>query len=155
MITIIAQRYRDDTRGFDGRRIGGWRGFGWVLHRGGLAGGGGGAAEVAVGGGGAGGGAAGGGGAVGFSGGEVSRAVGWAPQTLRLWERERLVRPRRTDRGYRVYAEPDVRRLRQIKHLRKVEGLNFAAIRKQRGAAPENGKTNRVLSGEPAGAPGE
>src|SRR4028119_2233445 len=48
MITIIVQRYRDDTRGFDGRRIGGWRGFGWVLHRGGLAGGGVGAADVAV-----------------------------------------------------------------------------------------------------------
>src|SRR4028119_2497823 len=82
------------------------------------------------------------GGSVGFSIGEVSQAVGLAPQTLRLWERERLVRPRRTGRGYRVYTEPDVSRLRQIKHLRKVEGLNFAAIRKQPGAAPGNGGAN-------------
>ncbi len=57
-------------------------------------------------------------GSVGFSIGEVSRAVGLAPQTLRLWERERLISPRRTGRGYRVYSEPDVRRLRKIKQLR-------------------------------------
>jgi DNA-binding transcriptional MerR regulator/quercetin dioxygenase-like cupin family protein len=72
----------------------------------------------------------------GFSIGEVSRAVGLAPQTLRLWEREGLVRPRRTGRGYRLYGEGDVSRLREIKQLRKVEGLNFAAIRKQLGPAP-------------------
>jgi len=72
----------------------------------------------------------------GFSIGEVSRAVGLAPQTLRLWEREGLVRPRRTERGYRLYGEGDVGRLREIKQLRKVEGLNFAAIRKQLGPAP-------------------
>ena len=93
---------------------------------------------------------------VGFSIGEVSQAVGLAPQTLRLWERERLVRPRRTERGYRVYTEPDVRRLRQIKQLRKAEGLNFAAIRKQLGEAPENGKTNGRGRGFPGSdAPGE
>ena len=74
-------------------------------------------------------------GSMGFSIGEVSQAIGLAPQTLRLWEKERLVRPRRTGRGYRVYTEPDVERLRQIKQLRKVEGLNFAAIRKQLGTA--------------------
>ena len=74
-------------------------------------------------------------GGVGFSIGEVSQAIGMAPQTLRLWERERLVLPRRTERGYRVYTEPDVERLREIKQLRKSEGLNFAAIRKQIGAS--------------------
>ena len=74
---------------------------------------------------------------MGFSIGEVSQAIGLAPQTLRLWERERLVRPRRTDRGYWVYTELDVERLRRIKQLRKAEGLNFAAIRKQLGPALE------------------
>jgi DNA-binding transcriptional MerR regulator/mannose-6-phosphate isomerase-like protein (cupin superfamily) len=97
------------------------------------------------------------GGSVGFSIGEVSQAVGLAPQTLRLWERERLVRPRRTGRGYRVYTEPDVSRLRQIKHLRKVEGLNFAAIRKQMGAAGAPGGTGGLPPQDdpPSGAPGE
>ena len=91
---------------------------------------------------------------MGFSIGEVSQAIGLAPQTLRLWERERLVRPRRTDRGYRVYTEPDVKRLRKIKHLRKVEGLNFAAIRKQLGATDEPRKDGSVKD-EPPVAPGE
>jgi DNA-binding transcriptional MerR regulator/mannose-6-phosphate isomerase-like protein (cupin superfamily) len=92
---------------------------------------------------------------MGFSIGEVSQAVGLAPQTLRLWERERLIKPRRTDRGYRVYTEPDVRRLREIKQLRKVEGLNFAAIRKQLGDAPEVASPDGPALGGPAGAPGE
>lgn len=73
----------------------------------------------------------------GFSIGEVSQSIGLAPQTLRLWEKERLVKPARTDRGYRVYTEVHVERLRKIKHLRKNEGLNFAAIRKQIGTADE------------------
>src|ERR671939_1105203 len=94
-------------------------------------------------------------GSMGFSIGEVSQAVGLAPQTLRLWERERLIKPGRTDRGYRVYTEPDVRRLREIKQLRKVEGLNFAAIRKQLGNAPETPSPNGPALGGPSGAPGE
>ena len=57
------------------------------------------------------------GGSMGFSIGEVSQAVGLAPQTLRLWERERLVRPTPHGPGYRVYTEPDVKRLREIKQL--------------------------------------
>ncbi len=83
----------------------------------------------------------------------MSKAIGLAPQTLRLWERERLVRPRRTERGYRVYTEPDVERLRYIKRLRKVEGLNFAAIRKQLGAAEVEPDEDGVPVS--AGSPGE
>jgi DNA-binding transcriptional MerR regulator/quercetin dioxygenase-like cupin family protein len=94
-------------------------------------------------------------GSVGFSIGEVSQAVGLAPQTLRLWERERLITPRRTDRGYRVYTEPDVARLREIKQLRKIEGLNFAAIRKQLGSAPEAAGSNGSGRAGSSGTPGE
>ena len=94
-------------------------------------------------------------GSVGFSIGEVSQAVGLAPQTLRLWERERLIKPRRTDRGYRVYTELDVARLREIKQLRKVEGLNFAAIRKQLGNAPEATSLNGSERTRSSGTPGE
>jgi DNA-binding transcriptional MerR regulator/mannose-6-phosphate isomerase-like protein (cupin superfamily) len=97
--------------------------------------------------------AASGGSLVWFSIGEVSQAIGLAPQTLRLWERERLIRPRRTERGYRVYSEPDVERLRKIKHLRKVEGLNFAAIRKQIGGVEDDkDRRGEVSDGS---APGE
>jgi DNA-binding transcriptional MerR regulator/quercetin dioxygenase-like cupin family protein len=92
-------------------------------------------------------------GSVGFSIGEVSQAIGLAPQTLRLWEREQLIRPRRTDRGYRIYTEADVERLRKIKHLRKSEGLNFAAIRKALGPPPESDEPEVEEAAEPA--PGE
>ena len=91
---------------------------------------------------------------MGFSIGEVSQAIGLAPQTLRLWERERLITPRSTDRGYRVYTEPDVERLRKIKQLRKVEGLNFAAIRKHLGSAPRSPAPKPDAAG-PSEAPGE
>jgi DNA-binding transcriptional MerR regulator/mannose-6-phosphate isomerase-like protein (cupin superfamily) len=103
----------------------------------------------------AGGGLATGGGSVGFSIGEVAQAIGLAPQTLRLWERERLISPRRTDRGYRIYTEPDVDRLREIKQMRKVEGLNFAAIRKQLGSAPEAAGRNGSAEAGRSGVPGE
>ncbi|CAN5539372.1 MerR family transcriptional regulator [soil metagenome] len=86
---------------------------------------------------------------IGFSIGEVSQSIGLAPQTLRLWEKERLIMPSRTERGYRVYTESDVRRLQEIKRLRKSEGLNFAAIRKQLGPAssqPEPAKDSELSS---------
>ena len=69
--------------------------------------------------------------------------MGVSIQTLRLWERERLVRPERTERGYRVYSEEDVRWLQRIKHLRNVEGLNFAAIRQRLGQAEQRAGIRR------------
>lgn len=82
-------------------------------------------------------------GALGFLVGEVSQTVGVSIQTLRLWERERLVIPERTERGYRVYGEEDVQRLRRIQHLRNVEGLNFAAIRQRLGQAEQRATVRR------------
>lgn len=90
---------------------------------------------------------------IGFSIGEVSQSIGLAPQTLRLWEKERLIGPARTARGYRVYTELDVERLRKIKHLRKVEGLNFVAIRQQIG--PVNGAPESANDSELSEATGE
>ncbi|HET7480171.1 MAG TPA: MerR family transcriptional regulator [Rubrobacteraceae bacterium] len=95
------------------------------------------------------------GGTVGFSIGEVSQAIGLAPQTLRLWERERLIHPQRTGRGYRVYSETDVERLRKIKHLRKTEGLNFAAIRKQIGTAETRTAPDTKRGARNSATPGE
>lgn len=66
----------------------------------------------------------------GFPIGEVAKAVGVSTPTLRWWEREGLIKPARTDSGRRVYAEADVDRAREIKRLRSVERINFAAIRK-------------------------
>jgi DNA-binding transcriptional MerR regulator len=63
--------------------------------------------------------------------GEVSRAVGVTPQTLRLWESKGLVKPLRSKGGTRYYREEDLESLRRIKGLRTVEGLNLAAIRRE------------------------
>lgn len=74
-------------------------------------------------------------GALGLPIGEVSRTVGISPQTLRAWEREGLVAPSRSEKGTRYYARRDLERLREVKRLRTVHGLNFAAIRREMGLA--------------------
>jgi DNA-binding transcriptional MerR regulator/quercetin dioxygenase-like cupin family protein len=67
--------------------------------------------------------------------GEVSRLTGISRGMLRLWERERLINPKRTPGGHRLYSSDDLQRLRQIAHLRRVDRLNMAAIRRELGAA--------------------
>ena len=92
----------------------------------------------------------------GFAIGEVSRAVGVAPQTLRLWESKRLIELQRNEGGRRVYSEGDVERLKEIRRLRTVEGLNFAAIR-QRLGVPTTPATSGQENGQnpPANALGD
>lgn len=79
-----------------------------------------------------------------FSIGETSRAVGVAPGTLRLWEREELVHPSRSKGGTRYYSKEDVERLKRIKQLRAIHRLNSAAIRRELGSArppsPQDGR---------------
>ena len=67
--------------------------------------------------------------------GEVSRLTGVSRGMLRLWERERLINPTRTPGGHRLYSSDDLLRLRQIVHLRRVDRLNMAAIRRELGMA--------------------
>jgi DNA-binding transcriptional MerR regulator/quercetin dioxygenase-like cupin family protein len=62
--------------------------------------------------------------------GEAAQRVGVSPSALRLWEREGLVCPKRTERSYRVYDDADVARLRSIRRLREVDRLNAAGIRR-------------------------
>lgn len=65
--------------------------------------------------------------------GEVARLTGVSQGLLRLWEREELIRPQRTAGGHRFYTHKDIVRLRRIIHLRRVERLNVAAIRRELG----------------------
>ena len=72
--------------------------------------------------------------------GEVARLTGVSRGMLRLWERERLISPRRTPGGHRLYSADDLRRLRQIVRLRRIDRLNAAAIRRELGPIdPTNG----------------
>lgn len=70
--------------------------------------------------------------------GEAARLTGVSRGMLRLWERERLIRPRRTPGGHRLYSAVDLQRLRQIARMRRMERLNTAAIRQMLGPARES-----------------
>jgi DNA-binding transcriptional MerR regulator/mannose-6-phosphate isomerase-like protein (cupin superfamily) len=60
--------------------------------------------------------------------GDVARQVGVSPSVIRSWENLGLTRPRRTESKYRLYTAEDVRLLKRARFLRKVRGLNAAAI---------------------------
>ena len=58
----------------------------------------------------------------------VAELLGVHPQTLRLYEREGYVRPRRTRGGTRLYSEADVETVRRILHLTRELGVNLAGV---------------------------
>jgi DNA-binding transcriptional MerR regulator/uncharacterized RmlC-like cupin family protein len=60
--------------------------------------------------------------------GDVARQVGVSPSVIRSWESLGLTRPRRTESKYRLYSIEDVKLLKRARFLRKVRGLNAAAI---------------------------
>jgi DNA-binding transcriptional MerR regulator/mannose-6-phosphate isomerase-like protein (cupin superfamily) len=60
--------------------------------------------------------------------GDVARKVGVSPSVIRSWESLGLARPRRTESKYRLYTAEDVKLLKRARFLRKVRGLNAAAI---------------------------
>jgi MerR family transcriptional regulator/heat shock protein HspR len=55
--------------------------------------------------------------------------AGLHPQTLRIYEREGLLRPERSDGGTRRYSGADVERLRLIANL-TTSGLNLAGVKR-------------------------
>jgi DNA-binding transcriptional MerR regulator/quercetin dioxygenase-like cupin family protein len=60
--------------------------------------------------------------------GDVAKKVGMSPSVIRSWESLGLARPRRTQSKYRLYSAEDVKLLKRARFLRKVRGLNAAAI---------------------------
>jgi len=50
------------------------------------------------------------------------------PQTLRLYEREGLLKPSRSDGNTRMYTEADLQRLEVILHLTRDLGVNLAGV---------------------------
>lgn len=50
------------------------------------------------------------------------------PQTLRMYERMGLIRPKRINRKNRLYSEADIERLRQIQRLTRDLGVNLAGV---------------------------
>jgi len=58
----------------------------------------------------------------------VSELLGVHPQTLRLYEREGFIRPRRTRGNTRLYSERDVEEVRRVLHLTRDLGVNLAGV---------------------------
>jgi MerR family transcriptional regulator, heat shock protein HspR len=57
----------------------------------------------------------------------AAELAGVHPQTLRIYEREGLVRPKRTTSNARRYSERDIERLLEIKKLTS-GGINLAGV---------------------------
>ena len=59
----------------------------------------------------------------------AAELAGVHPQTLRIYEREGLVRPKRTTANARRYSERDIQRLLEIKRLTS-DGMNLEGVRR-------------------------
>ena len=82
--------------------------------------------------------------------GEAARQVGVSPSSLRLWERQGLIRPGRTPSRYRLYTDADIEQLRSVRRLREIDQLNAPAIRRvHRQPVPSSAHTDRRLDGRP------
>src|ERR1700755_381486 len=60
----------------------------------------------------------------------AARLAGMHPQTLRQYDRLRLVQPARAGGGGRRYSERDVHLLREVQKLSQEEGVNLAGIKR-------------------------
>jgi MerR family transcriptional regulator/heat shock protein HspR len=58
----------------------------------------------------------------------VAKSYGLHPQTLRLYEREGLLKPSRTEGNTRLYSEDDLRQLEVILNLTRDLGVNLAGV---------------------------
>jgi len=58
----------------------------------------------------------------------IAEQYGIHPQTLRLYEREGLLKPSRSEGNTRLYTAGDVERLEVILHLTRDLGVNLAGV---------------------------
>jgi len=59
----------------------------------------------------------------------AAKLAGMHPQTLRIYERKKLVSPSRSAGSTRLYSEKDIRKLRYIQELTRKLGVNLAGAR--------------------------
>jgi MerR family transcriptional regulator/heat shock protein HspR len=59
----------------------------------------------------------------------AAELAGVHPQTLRIYERKGLLRPKRTTGNTRRYSERDIARLQMIQELTQREGVNLAGVK--------------------------
>jgi DNA-binding transcriptional MerR regulator len=82
--------------------------------------------------------------------GEVAQIVGVQPHVLRYWESEfRTIRPRKSNKGQRVYSRRDVEKLLRVKDLLRNQGFTIAGAKRKLRDPAEDPETQ-----PPAGAGG-
>ncbi|MEW6059199.1 MAG: helix-turn-helix transcriptional regulator [Actinomycetota bacterium] len=59
----------------------------------------------------------------------AAELAGVHPQTLRIYERRGLLRPKRTSGNTRRYSERDIARLQMIQELTQGQGVNLAGVK--------------------------
>lgn len=59
----------------------------------------------------------------------ASKIVGLHEQTLRLYEKKGLVKPKRTSKNTRLYSLNDLKKLMVIKFLTQKKGLNINGVK--------------------------
>lgn len=58
----------------------------------------------------------------------VSEILHIHPQTLRIYEREGFIKPKRTEGNTRLYSDEDIERIRTILELTRDMGVNLAGV---------------------------
>jgi len=58
----------------------------------------------------------------------VSQICNIHPQTLRQYEREGFITPKRSDGGVRLYSLEDINKIKNILHLTRDLGINLAGV---------------------------
>lgn len=75
----------------------------------------------------------------------VARLTNTHPQTLRQYDRLRLIMPQRTEGGARRYSLRDISRIVQTQHLSQDEGINLAGIMQILDLQEENRQLKRQV----------
>ncbi len=61
--------------------------------------------------------------------GVTARLAGVHPQTLRMYERKKLISPSRSEGSTRLYSDEDIETLKYIQGLTRDYGINLAGVR--------------------------
>jgi len=64
----------------------------------------------------------------GYTVGATATATGWSPRMLRYLEQARLVVPRRSASGYRLYGLRELNQLRALRQLRRRFGVELGEV---------------------------
>lgn len=86
---------------------------------------------------------------------EVARILDISSSTLRMWEKVELIKPERSDGGYRLFTTDDIKRLQKIKFLKSAKNLNVSGVRHVLSQDEQTQSTRDAKSAPPSKTIGE